>query len=60
MMDFYYILNTVVVMLSAYFWSKEGIANNFVKFILWVIFIINLLVTLNHFGVLIFGKIPLV
>lgn len=60
MMDFYYVLNVIVVFLAAYFWSKDGSLNNLVKFILWVVFIVNLLIALNHFGVLLFGKVPLV
>ena len=60
MLDFYYILNVIVVFMAAYFWEKSNVINQLVKFMFWVMFIVNLLVALNHFGVLIFGKIPVV
>jgi len=60
MLDFYYVLNVIVVFLAAYFWNVDGGLNSLIKFLLWCVFIFNLLVALNHFGVLLFGKIPVV
>jgi len=54
------IVNTFLLFLAAYFWNKKGVANNLIKFFMWVAFVVNLLVTLNYYGVLLFGKLPLV
>jgi len=60
MLGLYFIFVTVMSLFLAMIWSKEGALNFIIKFVLWIEFIVSLLVTLNHFGVLLFGKIPLV
>jgi hypothetical protein len=54
------IVNTIIMLLLAVIWKKSDGVNLTAKIILWFIFIVDLLYTLNHYGVLLFGKIPLV